>query len=117
MKDRLLIFKVISILIFITLLSCEANKSVLINGERSILLDTNSECKLEIGSHFIREAFLIFELSPKGCNLEINNVDEWIDNLTRANGLDSGAIQLSSKIVVSNRKVSISKGQIYDLTL
>ncbi len=112
MKNRLLILNTIFVLMFGTLISCEANKHVLINGERSILLDTNSECKLEIESHFIREAFLIFELSPKGCNLEINNVDEWIDNLTRANGLDSGAIQLSSKIVVSNRKVLISKGQI-----
>lgn len=112
MKNRLLMFNTIFMLMFGTLSSCEANKHVLINGERSILLDTNSECKLEIESHFIREAFLIFELSPKGCNLEINNVNEWIDNLTKANGMDSGAIHLSSKIVVSNGKVLISKGEI-----
>ena len=112
MKNRLLMFNTIFVLMFGTLSSCEANKHVLINGEHSILLDANSECKLEIESYFIREVFLIFELSPKGCNLEINNVNEWIDNLTKANGLDSGAIHLSSKIVVSNGKVLISEGQI-----
>ena len=82
---------------FGTLSSCEANNHILINGERSILLGTKS--KLGIESHFIREAFLIFKLNAKGCNLEINNVIDWIDNFTKVNGLDAGAIHLSSKIV------------------
>ncbi|GAA4144382.1 hypothetical protein ACP6L2_13120 [Sphingobacterium lactis] len=111
MKDRLLILKVIAILTFGTLFSCEANKYVLINGGRQFFLKNNSECKLEIKSHFIREAFLIFELSPKGCDLEISNVDEWIENLIKVNGLPPGAIKLSKKVDISNRKVLISNGQ------
>ncbi|QIH36755.1 hypothetical protein [Sphingobacterium sp. DR205] len=111
MKNRLLMLNTIFALMFGTLISCEANKYVLINGDRQIFLKNNSECKLEIKSHFIREAFLIFELSPKGCDLEISNVDEWIEKLTAANGLDSGAIKLSKKVDISNRKVLISNGQ------
>lgn len=115
MKDRLLIFKVITILTLGTLFSCEANKYVHINGERQIFLKNNSECKLEIKSHFIREAFLIFELSPKGCDLEISNIDEWIENFIKANGLPPGAIKLSKKVDISNRKVLISNGQTLEL--
>ncbi|MGF7025037.1 uncharacterized protein YcfL [Sphingobacterium sp. HSC-15S19] len=64
MKKRLLILNTIFFLMFGTLISCGANKHILINNERSILLNSNSECKLEVKLYFIREAFLIFELSP-----------------------------------------------------
>lgn len=62
MKNRLLMFNTIFVLMFGTLSSCEANKSFLINGACQLLLSNNSDCKLEVKNHFIRKAFLIFQL-------------------------------------------------------
>lgn len=98
--------------VLLVLQACEANKYILINGKKNFLLDYRSPCKVELKSHFIREAFLSLKLSPKDGNMEINNLNEWTRELAEANGLERRAIRIEKKKNCSNDNLLvIEKGK------